>query len=482
MKNETAASSSQTLSKSMKPSWVFAMALGSAVGWGAFILPYEWGVSGGLGGTVIGFALGGLIIAIIAVSYGKVIEKLPVAGGSVAFALSGLGRIHGFIAGWCLTLGYACIVALNASAVTLVFRVTLPDLVMRAKLYSVAGWDIYLPEVIIAILFIIGFAILNIRGIAISGRFQFIAVVLLLLGVGIIFIISGIMFLVQGIPLPPAFPEGISPWTAIFTIVAFAPWAYVGFDSIPQLAGEFNFSPKKAFSLLMWGVFAATAIYLAMMIAVTIAVGQNHDQYASDDWPTAASITDLMGTFGLILMVLAVSMGVLTGLNGFFVSSSRVLLTMGRAHMVPRGFAQLDSQFKTPKNAIVFVATLCLISPWFGRSALSWIVDMTSVGISVAYFYTCYCAYKIGKTGYVFGMEKKVSPSSSMKWFGLVGCLLAGGFLALLLVPGSPGQLGIQPLSALIFWAILGIVFYFIRRKSYYALPDEELHRAVYES
>ncbi|MDO4916610.1 MAG: APC family permease [Rothia sp. (in: high G+C Gram-positive bacteria)] len=470
------------LQRSMKPSWVFAMALGSAVGWGAFILPFEWEISGGLAGTFIGFIIGGLVIATIAVSYGSVIEKLPVAGGSVAFALSGLGRLHGFIAGWCLTLGYTCIVALNASAVTLVFRVTLPGLVMRARLYSIAGWDIYLPEVIIAILFIVSFAYLNIRGIALSGQFQYFAVVLLLLGVGLIFMVCGILFFTRGITLPSAFPPGISPWKAVFTIIAFAPWAYVGFDSIPQLAGEFDFNPKKAFSLLMWGVFTATVIYLAMMVAVTIAVGENHDSYASDGWPTATAIAHLMGPIGLILMVIAVSMGVLTGLNGFYVSSSRVLLTMGRAHMIPRAFAQLNPKSKTPRNAILFVAALCLLSPWFGRSALLWIVDMTSVGISVAYFYTCYCAYKIGKTGYVFGMDKKVAPNARMKWFGLAGCVLALGFLALLLVPGSPGQLGVQPLSALIFWAVLGVIFYWIRRKSYFALTDEELHRAVYQS
>lgn len=470
------------LPKLMKPSWVFAMALGSAVGWGAFILPYEWGVSGGLAGTTLGFLIDGAIIAVIAVSYGYGIERLPVAGGSVAFALSGLGRLHGFIAGWALTLGYAVIVALNASAVTLVFRVTLPSLVQNVKLYSVADWDIYLPEVIIATTFLVVFALLNIRGVALSGKFQFIAVVLLLLGVALIFITMLIMLFTRGIDLPPAFPMGVSPWAAVFTIVAFAPWAYVGFDSIPQLAGEFNFSPNKAFSLLMWGVFVATAVYLAMMVSVTIAVGTSHSAYTDDAWPTAVAITDVMGPLGLILMVVAVSMGVLTGLNGFYVSASRVLLTMGRARMIPSVFANLDPKHGTPKVAIYFVLALCLVSPWFGRSALSWIVDMTSVGISIAYFYTCFCVYKIGRNGHVFGMKKTFAPHSKMKWFGLAGCFFALCFLALLLIPGSPGQLGTPPLIALAVWVVLGVIFFFARRKSYYALSDDDLRATVYES
>ena len=48
--------------------------------------------------------------------------------------MAALGRTHAFIAGWALSLGFSCVVALNASAVTLVFRVTFPELVMRGAL------------------------------------------------------------------------------------------------------------------------------------------------------------------------------------------------------------------------------------------------------------------------------------------------------------------------------------------------------------
>ena len=54
----------------MKPSWVFAMALVAAIGWGAYILPFDWMQKAGLAGTVIGFIIGGLMIAVIGLSYG----------------------------------------------------------------------------------------------------------------------------------------------------------------------------------------------------------------------------------------------------------------------------------------------------------------------------------------------------------------------------------------------------------------------------
>src|SRR5699024_9888564 len=104
------------LEKSFKPSWVFAMALGAAIGWGAFILPFDWMIASGMAGSLIGLFIGGLMITIIAFSYGYTIRALPVTGGGVVFAMVSLGRLHSFIAGWALTLGYAGIVALNASA------------------------------------------------------------------------------------------------------------------------------------------------------------------------------------------------------------------------------------------------------------------------------------------------------------------------------------------------------------------------------
>lgn len=468
------------LGRTMKPQWVFAMALGSAVGWGAFILPFDWLQSGGLAGTLLGFLIGGAMIALIAVNYGLIIRALPVTGGGLAFALAALGRTHGFIAGWCLMLGYAGIVALNASAVTLVFRVTVPGLVMRGKLYSVAGWDVYLVEVIIATAFLLGFALLNIRGMEASGFFQYLAVVLLIAAVALVSAGCVLYLAFSGQPLAPAFPSGVSPWAAVAAIVAIAPWAYVGFDTVPQLAGEFNFSPRKALSLLMWGVAVATFIYAAMSLATAIAVGRDHDTYADYAWPPAAAILDVIGPAGMILMVIAVSMGVLTGLNGFYASASRVILTMGRARMLPPGAAHISASTGAPTVAIWATTALCLITPWFGRAALSWVVDMTSVGITVAYLYTCYCSYRVGRTGFVPGMRQRQEPDRAQEIYGIVGCLLSVVFLALLLVPGSPGMLGTESLVAMAVWLVAGVAFYLLRRPAILGASDEEIERAVF--
>ena len=428
--------------------------------------------SSGLLGAILGLAIGGGLIAIIGFSYGYAIRALPVTGGGVVFAMVALGRAHSFVAGWALTLGYAGIVALNASAVTLVFRVTLPNLFQKFSLYEVAGWTIYAPEVLVASLFIVAFAWLNWRGTALSGRFQLWAVILMIAAVAIIFVFLLVHYFVERPELPAGIPPATSATSAILMMVAFAPWAYVGFDSIPQLAGEFNFSARKALGLLMWGIIAATLIYMAMMAATVLAVGTNHAAYENSAWPPGLAIADVMGPVGLVLMVIAVTMGVLTGLNGFFAASSRVVYSLGNADLIPQSFGELDLRYKTPRNAILIVAAICLITPWFGRAALSWIVDMTSVGITFAYFYTCFCAWKIARTGQVAGMETPIPRSKVHEILGAAGCVLALCFLALLLVPGSPGMLDTPALIALIGWVVLGVLYYILMMRRLKDVPE----------
>ena len=64
-----------------------------------------------------------------------------------------------------------------------------------------------------------------------------------------------------------------------------------------------------------------------------------------------------------------------------------MIFAMGRANFVPAIF-QSTQEKQTPHYAVLFVLIVCLIAPWLGRTALNWIVDMSSVGVSVAFLAT----------------------------------------------------------------------------------------------
>lgn len=467
-------------SNSYRPSWVFAMAVGSAIGWGSFVLPFDWIQQSGWLGATIGFIVGGLMIAVIGLNYGVAVKCLPVSGGGVAHALAACGRLHCAIAGWSLALGYSSIVALNASAVPLIFRSLYPNSSAGILLYTVAGWDVYLSDVLLSSLSLIVFALVASRGARFSGRFQTIAVATMIITVVTLLAwtiaVHGSAESLSG----HALPDDLNIFTAAGAIVAIAPWAYVGFDSIPQLAGEFSFPPEKARRLLLGGIFGATAIYISMIFVTTLLTEGGTKDLQHSVWPIADAVSVNLGPVGISLLITAVLTGILTGLNGFYTASSRTVMTMGRAGILPEKFARLNQTPGIPSNAIYAVMCLCLITPWFGRAALGWVVDMASVGTTIAYLYTSLCVRKIGQTGTVVGMQTPREPNSATKLLGNTGCILSFIFLVLLLFPGAPSSLSPQALIALAIWIGIATTLFLVRRKQIFRTPKSALYNSVF--
>jgi amino acid transporter len=465
-----------TLSKTLKPHWVWAIALGSSIGWGAFVQPTNWLSESGPLGVILGFVIGALLMMLIAVSYGFLIRSFPVSGGEFAYAFVSLGRTHAFICGWFLTLGYICIVALNASALALMFKFVFPGLVKNFQMYQLAGWNVYFEEVLIATIGLIIFAYLNIKGTGITGKMQFIFCAVMVVSV------VGLTFMIGSSPtsglenMKPVFQPEVSTFAAIISIVAIAPWAYVGFDNVPQAAEEFNFSSKKAFGLIIFALIAAALLYSLMIIATAMTkpwLGLVEEQHI---WGTGAAIQEVLGTFGLLVLVVALSMGIFTGLNGFIISSSRLLFAMSRAKILPEAFSKLHPKYNTPYVGIIFTVVIALLAPWFGRDVLLWVVDMSSIGVSIAYFYTSYTAFTLFK----WSQDKTFDPAKHVvspvkKVFALIGALASLTFMGLLLIPISPAFLGVESRIALIIWIGLGFVFYLVKRTEFNKIPKEDL-------
>ena len=125
---------------------------------------------------------------------------------------------------------------------------------------------------------------------------------------------------------------------------------------------------------------------------------------------------------------------------------------MARENFLPRWFARLHPKYNTPKNAILFVMVISVIAPFFGRTALNWIVDMSSIGAAIGYGYTSAAAFKHArKRG-----DKGIAIS------GLAGVVISVAFCALLLVPirGLDCCLGKEGYICLGIWTLLGIIFY----------------------
>ena len=446
-----------TFKKAMRPVDVWGLALGAIIGWGCFVLPGSAFLpKAGPLGTALGMMIGALLIIVIALSYGYLIRKFPVSGGEFVYTKEAIGKRNAFVCGWGMILAYWSLIPLNATALALISRYLFPGIVQQGHLYQIAGWDVYAGEVILASLFIVGMALLNIRGIKQAAWTQT-AIALTL--VGCICIVS---FLILGgadwSNFGPGFPEGTNWWKGVFSIVAMAPWAFIGFDCIPQSAEEYNFSHKKSTSIMITAILFAALLYISICTVTAVGVKPWQELLADQhNWPTGYVVRNVLGLVGLVILGIAMFCAVVSGMNAFYISTSRLMYAMAKEGSLPQWFGQLSPRYGTPRNAILFTMAASLFAPWFGREILLWIVDMTSVGAAIVFAYTTASAAIIAKR--------------KGDWIqmgtGIVGCIFSLFFLSLLIIPGMPGYLTFQSRVVLLVWIAIGFMFYLKIRKTY---------------
>lgn len=471
------------LKRSLSPVNVWAIALGCIVGWGAFVMPgNKFLPAAGPLGTAIGMAAAVIIMTLIAFNYNYMINACPEAGGEFAFTRNTFGRNHAFVCSWFLGLSYLAIVALNASALALLGRNLLGNLFQFGFSYTVAGYDLYCGELLLAVAAILFFAWLSIRGVKSSGVFQTVLVFLLVAGVAVISVAALLSPQAKAANLSPAFPAGKVPIAGILAIVAIAPWTFVGFDTVPQAAEEFNFKPRKTKAIMIVSILFGAIVYILLntVSASVVPAGYaNWSEYISslpnlrgiESLPTFHAAKALLGSAGLGFLGLSVLAAILSGIIGFYLATSRLLFAMGRDKLLPGWFAKLHPRYGTPANAILFVMAFSLVAPFFGRTALNWIVDMSATGAAIGYGYTSAAtllrARREGRTGLVIS--------------GAAGVVLSLFFCFILLVPvrGLDCCLGRESYICLAVWTLLGAVFYLGRggRQRKNVTHGNSLHR-----
>lgn len=454
----------QKLDRKLTPLHVWSLALGCIIGWGAFVMPANtFLVKAGPLGTLIGMGIAGIIMVIISFNYHHMITRFPEAGGEFVYSKNAFGTTHSFICAWFLGLSYLLAVPMNATALALIGRNLFYNLFQVGFHYEIAGYSVYFGEIALAVVTLLFFTWISIRGVKPVGVVQM-ALVLALVGGVVLIGLSAILDPeITLSTLKPSFSPDV-PWiSGTLGVIAVAPWAFCGFDTIPQSAEEFNFSPKKTRIIMILSIIFGAAIYIILNTVTACAVPTEYENWADylvhlDDQtglaalPTFYAAYRLMGKFGLLVIGVAVTAAILSGIVGQCMSSSRLLYSMSKAHVLPEFFSKIHPAYKTPYKSICFVMGLSLIAPFFGRTALGWLVDMASVGAAIGYGYTSAAAF----------LYAKRDGNRGIMITGFVGTLLSLLFIVLLLVPIELFQcsLSIPSYICLMIWIVLGIVFY----------------------
>ncbi len=448
----------------LSPINVWALSFGCAVGWGSFVMPGTLFLpAAGPLGTAIGITVGAIVMIFIAMNYHFMMNSFGGAGGTYTFTKKTFGYDHGYMSAWFVALAYIAVLWANATALVIIAHAIFGDLFRFGFHYVIAGYDIYLGEALlsIAVIVLCGLLVMYLKKPA--AVLNTVLAIFMIVGVVIVFII--VFFLnpsEKTVNLEPAFSPGVDSFVSVFGIVALAPWAFVGFESVSHTTGEIMFKPKKMFAIMASAVITGAVSYILLTLIAASTQPEGYDgwyEYMSvretltgfEAIPTFFATHEALGKAGVAVIGILVCASIFTGIIGNYIALSRLLFSMADDGLLPKWFIKLDKN-GTPGNAVLFCMLLSIFIPFLGRNAIGWIVDITTVSASIAYGYTSAAALK---RAYEKGNRRIIVT-------GIIGLIMSVLFTVYLLVPNAWSVSGLETESYLILalWSIVGFVYF----------------------
>lgn len=411
-------------------------------------------------GTTFGMILGAVVMLIIGMNYHYLMNKYPDAGGTLTYTIKEFGYDHGFLSSWFLMLVYVAIIWANASALGLISKNLFGSTFQFGFHYRILGYDVFFGEALLSLAAILICGVVCTKGKRLAAALQILFAFILICGV---IVCTAVIFGTQAVDYGTAAPAFSNtsghPMGQIFTIVALSPWAFVGFESVANSTEGFNFSPRKTIWIFAGALVAGAITYILLtQMAVTVVPEQYRDWtgYIADlgkhegieGLPVFHAAYATMGRIGVIILGLSALAGIVTGLIGNFIAASRLMYAMSEEGILPEWFGRLNRD-ASPGNALLFLMIISVGIPFLGRTAIGWIVDVNTVGATIAYAYTSAAALN----------EACKEKDRRIQTTGLIGLIMSVIFF-IYFMSWSAGAMSTESYLILATWSILGFVYF----------------------
>jgi amino acid transporter/mannitol/fructose-specific phosphotransferase system IIA component (Ntr-type) len=324
---------------------VYAISTGAMFSSGFFLLP---GIAYAEAGpsVILAFFLAGVATIPAMLSKSELATAMPRAGGTYYFLDRALGPLVGMVGGIGAWIG----------------------LVLKSA-FALVGLGAYLqlffdvPIKVVAVVLTVAFMLLNVFGAKETSSLQRVLVTALIAILGL-FVIEGLLSLDE-IPAElrqdrfhPFMPHGTM---GLLSTVGLVFVSYAGLTKVASIAEEVQ-DPDRNLPLGMFlSLLTATAVYV-FGVAVIVAMVEP-DTLANDYTPVASAANVFMhwlpGNTELWLIVIAAFAAFASTANAGIMSASRVLLAMGRDHLIPDHFSNVG-RFRTPTTAVLATAVVTI--------------------------------------------------------------------------------------------------------------------------
>lgn len=342
------------LRRDLGPVSATTVIVGSIIGSGIFAGPaIVAGYVGTSGWNLLVWVICAFMAFCGAVTFAELGGIMPRSGGLFVFLREAYGRLWGFLFGWTSLL---VIRPADLAAISIVFATYLGYYVTQFSPYP----DWAMRGVAIIVLIILAF--INYLGVRFGGLVQnlssFLKVGGLLLMVALAFGITPDTSNFQ-----PAWPSdttltlGFLSMVSLGMVASFG--AYDGWDASTYVAEEIK-NPRRWVPLsIILGLAITTVVYLLVNGAYLLVL--SNTGVAESERVASETMQVLIGPVGAAFIAATAMISTFGTVNAGILTGPRVFFAMAREKMFFSWVARVHPRYRTPSNAVVFMAALGIL-------------------------------------------------------------------------------------------------------------------------
>ncbi|MEF8800392.1 MAG: universal stress protein [Halolamina sp.] len=315
---------------------VLAISIGAMIGSGIFILPaLALKIAGPA--VIVAYALAGLLVLPAALSKSEMATAMPEAGGTYIYIERGMGPLLGTVAGvgtW-FSLSFKGALALVGGVPYLLLLLDLP---MKPVALGLAGVLI----------------LVNIVGAKQTGRLQLGIVVVMLAALG--WFAAGSAPSVQSTNYVDFFGYGVG---GLFAATGLVFVSYAGVTKVASVAEEVE-NPGRNIPLGILGSLVFTTVLYVAIVTVLVGV-TDPGSVAGTLTPVAVAAEQTLGQAGVVAVIFAAILALISTANAGILSSSRYPFAMSRDKLAPPSLSSVSDRFGTPVTSITLTGAVLLL-------------------------------------------------------------------------------------------------------------------------
>jgi len=342
-----------------------------------------------LGAVPLALALAGVVFICTVLTYTELSAAMPESGGSCSFARHAFNDLLSFIAGWALLLDYIVTIAISAYSIGPYLSNLIPAL---------NSWVGNVPFTLCVLSVLLG---LNVLGVKESTRVSLLLCIfdivtqLTIITLGLVFVMQilhpqqfldylhrlwiGMQIGVPGVDWSPTWPQF---WKG----VSMAMVAYIGIESISQLAGEARHPDRTVPRAMLATMVTLLVLYFGIASIALSALSPKEltSVYLEDPIAGIAAsmpfgrqyLAPWVGLLGATILFVAANAGL--------IGASRLTFAMSEHFTLPRVFYRLHPRFKTPYMALI-IFTLIAAAIIVVARHLTHIADLYNFGAMLSF-------------------------------------------------------------------------------------------------